>query len=53
MIGKWELAFITNDIVRTPGFPCLTNICISRDGLSAMKYKIWEPFEGMSAVKVQ
>lgn len=53
MVGKWELAFTINDTVRTPGFPCLTKICIKRDGLLAIKHKIWESAESMSVVKVQ
>ena len=53
LVGKWELAFTTNDRVRTPGSPCLTKTCINREGLLATKHKIWDTSESMSVVKVQ
>lgn len=53
LVGKEELAFTTNDIVRTPGFPCLIKISINRDGLLAIQHKIWGTSESMSVVKVQ
>lgn len=33
LVGKEELAFTTNDIGRTPGFPYLIKISINRDAL--------------------
>lgn len=52
LVGKWELVFIINYIVRIFVFFCLIEICINRDGLFVIKYKIWEFFESTLVVKV-
>lgn len=53
LVGKGELAFTTDDTVRTSGSPCLIKIGINSNGFLAIKHKIRETSESMSVVKVQ